>query len=165
MVATPATDRFWSVVRYHLWRALANDDPVALSVSLTKTCRHERIPIGVLLPLLERRIWRPAGVPSGDGETHRRCLLAAAAGSRRGVPPNGALRCVRFLLQLPHTTADIDAAIGLCARDPETRSEAIRILWFARTAAAVAERSAHRRAPGAVRRPTAHRLADALRKL
>lgn len=124
--------RFWSIVRFHIWKALSNDDPDALWVSLAKTCRHERIPIGALIPLLEDRLWRPLHADPAADPPFRRCLMAAAAGSRRGVPVCGAIRCVQMLLGLPHTEADVDAALSLSARDANDRVEVIAILHAAR---------------------------------
>jgi hypothetical protein len=150
--------RFWSRLRYFVWQALAADDPIALEVALCKACKHRRIPIDELLRLLRDRLWRPVNAdPAG---TYRRGLLAAAAGSRRGVPVAGAVRCVRHILRFPHTAADIDEAIALCSRDAAARGPVIAALRYARS--------------GTVPRPriwrlwstasrTPHGLADALR--
>lgn len=114
-------DRFWSLVRYNLWRALQADDDAALMGTLSRTARHEHCGVPEVLRTLYARLWRPhpddpAAVAARGG------VLAAAAGNRHGVPVSGALRCVRRLLAVvPHEAAEVARARARCGRFPERR--------------------------------------------
>lgn len=88
--STPTVN--WGRVRHQLWGALRSDDSIALLRVLYSLCPSEDPQERQkLLYSLEFNMWNP-------NNRKKRGLVSIAAGNLKGVPSDGALRCLAALL-------------------------------------------------------------------
>jgi hypothetical protein len=84
-------------LRKKLWEALKFDDDAALVGALDEGARTFDVTSSELMVLLDRWLWRGSAGKGKDGKAVG--LIAAAATNTKGVPAEGALRCVTALVR------------------------------------------------------------------
>ena len=96
----------WKPVRIDVWRALETDDDGMLADILQGVADTAQSDIGAVIDRLSLKLWRSEkGKCVGSKGTGRvgveyqpTGLLEVCSGNKGGIPPDGAIRCARWLL-------------------------------------------------------------------